>query len=167
MSEIRHFCKGRTFYVADNGACGIAPLAAKQGDIVTVLLGCNAPMILRPYTNGSYKLIGEAYCDNFMNGEALLGPMPDDFEVIWRFEDGADGAVLRSAYLNKKTGKFQLEDPRSGPLPPGWEIRSHAEDQYWQLFANDEIGQETRFDPRLTSEELRKRGVPVQLFELA
>jgi hypothetical protein len=166
MNNCRYSCKGRSFYVADDGACGLAPLAAKQGDIVTALLGCDTPMILRSNADGSYKLVGAAYCDGFMTGEALLGPLPNSFEAIRRNDENIVSAEFRWVYLHNETGKFQIEDPRKGQLPPGWEIRSHIEDQFWQLFANEETGEETWGDPRLTSKELRKRGVPLQVFNL-
>jgi hypothetical protein len=140
MDNCRYSCQGRSFYVADNGACGLAPLAAKQGDIVTVLLGCDTAMILHPNADGSYKLVGAAYCDGFGTGEALLGPLPDSFEVVWKNDENVAGYQLRRAYMHTETGKFQVEDPRKGSLPPGWEIRSHAGDQFCQLFANKESG---------------------------
>jgi hypothetical protein len=165
MDNCRQACQGRSFYVADDGAYGLAPLAAKQGDIVTILLGCYTAMILRPKADGSYKLIGAAYCDGFMSGEALLGPLPDSFELLWRKDENMAGGGYPS-YRHNETGKFQVEDPRKGPLPPEWQIKSHEKDQFWQLFANDETGEETPHDPRLTSKELRKRGVPLQVFNL-
>jgi hypothetical protein len=70
---IRDVCKGRAFYLTENGICGLAPLLANQGDIVTVLLGCQSPIVLRPTIDGRYKVVGEAYCDGFMDAEALLG----------------------------------------------------------------------------------------------
>jgi hypothetical protein len=89
MDNCRYLCRGRSFYVTGDGVCGLAPLAAKQGDIVTVLLGCNAAMILHQNADGSYKLIGAAYCDGFTNGEALLGSLSESFEAIWRNGENA------------------------------------------------------------------------------
>ena len=52
---------------------GIAPTDAKKGDIVCVLLGCSVPVVLSPVDvsnplNG-YRLIGEAYLHDVMDGE--------------------------------------------------------------------------------------------------
>jgi hypothetical protein len=164
---IRYACEGRSFYLTEDGICGLAPLLANQGDIVTVLLGCRSPIVLRPTIVGRYKVVGEAYCDGFMDGEALLGALPDSFEAILRHGgNGGGGRDYRWTYLNKVTGNFQVEDPRRGPLPPGWDIVSHAEEEFWQLFKNNETGAETECDPRLTSGELRRRGVPLQVFDL-
>lgn len=57
----------------DEGHFLLAPLAAQEGDDIAVFLGCDSPMILRPGTDGRYQVIGEAYCLEWANGEALLG----------------------------------------------------------------------------------------------
>jgi len=161
--RIRAVCSGRSFYMTEHRVPGLGPLAAKPGDHVTVLLGCKVPIILRPTTNGGYKVVGEAYCDGFMDGEALLGPLPDFFKAVVRSDSKN---MWRWSYLNQKTGVFQAEDPRLGPLPGEWSIQSHKNEEFEQLFLNAETGNETWRDPRLTSEALRKRGVPLQVFDL-
>jgi len=166
MSHIRLHCDGRSFYVAENGGCGLAAVGTKQGDIASVLLGCDSPMILRPTTEGRYKIVGDAYCDGFMQGEALLGPLPEHFVAVTRYDNHPSRACYRWAYLNKTTGRLQAGNPRLGVVPSGWSIKSHEEEEYRQLFLNEGTGEETWDDPRLTSEELRKRGVPLQVFEL-
>lgn len=167
LDGFRHNCQGRSFYLTKDGVPGLGPLAAKEGDIVTVLLGSMSAMILRPTQEGNYKLVGEAYCDGFMHGEALLGPLPDSFNAVFRVNptDGTYGW----AYLDQETGVFQAEDPRLGPLPPGWAIKSHKNEQFEQLFVNNQTGVtkvETWDDPRLSWEALEKRGVPLQIFDL-
>jgi hypothetical protein len=161
--NIRYGCQGRSFYLTQDGAPGLAPVAARPGDHVTVLIGCSTPMVLRPTKEGNYKVVGEAYCDGFIDGKALFGPFPDSFEVVSRHSPSED--AWRPAYLNRKTGVFQAEDPRLGPMPSGWSIKSHENEEFVQWFVNDETGEETR-DPRLSSEALRKRGVPLQVFNL-
>lgn len=164
ITHIQHICRGRSFYVTKDGIPGLGPLATKQGDIVTILLGSDSPMILRPTADGNYKVIGETYCDGFMDGEALLGPFPDSVEAVHRLIPNNN--MWLWAYLNRKTGGFQQEDPRLGPLPNGWRWKVREDEGFWKLFVNDETGEETEDDPRLTSEALRKRGVPLQVFEL-
>ncbi len=102
-----------------------------------------------------------------MHGEALLGPLPDSFNAVFRHTptNGSFGW----AYLDQETGVFQAEDPRLGPLPDGWSIMSHKNEQYKQLFVNDQTGVtrvKTWDDPRLSWEALEKRGVPLQVFDL-
>lgn len=165
MRASRQFCQGRSSYLTEDGVPGLGPLAAKEGDIVTVLLGSGSAMILRPTQEGNYKLVGEAYCDGLMHGEALLGPLPDSFTAVHR-HNPANGNYFW-AYLDQETGVVQAEDPRLGPLPPGWSVKSHKDEQFRQLFVNNQTGV-TRMitwnDPRLSWEALEKRGVPLQIF---
>jgi hypothetical protein len=60
-------------------------------------------------------VVGESYCHGFMSGEAILGPLPERFERILRFEESI-GAEF-SAYIDRETGSVQAEDPRPIPLP--------------------------------------------------
>ena len=68
--------------------------------------------------------------------------------------------------MNGETGIFQAEDPRLGPLPAGWSVRSHAAEEFWQWIVKDEMGKQAHSDTRLTSEALKERGVPLQTFLL-
>jgi hypothetical protein len=162
VDRIRQACVGRVFFMTTDGTPGLGPLAGREGDIVTVILGCRSPMLLRS-TTGGYKVIGEVYYDGFMCGEALLGPLPNSFEAVLR-SDNHRG--FRWAYRNKGTGVFQREYPGAGTLHNGWTLQSHEHEELWDVFVNVESGEETCFDPRLASEELRKRGVPIQVFDL-
>lgn len=167
IHKILRQCTGRSFYKTENEICGLASMAAEQGDLVTILLGCDYPMVLRPTGEGTYKVVGDAYCDGFMQGEALLGPLPEHFvAVMRRRQRTAASSFYGWEYLNQTTGNFQIEDPRLGALPPGWSIQSHEDEEYLQLFLDEESGLETWDDPRLTSEALGKRGIPLQVFEL-
>jgi len=167
LVTFRHNCQGRSLFLTKDGFPGLGPLAAKEGDIVTVLLGSFSAMILRPTQEGNYKLVGEAYCDGIMHGEALLGPLPDSFNAVFRHNP--TNGTLRWAYLDQETGVFQAEDPRLGPLPDGWNIKSHKDEEFAQLFVQNQTGVtrvETWDDPRLSWEALEKRGVPLQVFDL-
>ena len=62
----------RRFFLSEAGLIGAAPWNAKEGDVICVLLGCSSPVILRR-EDGHYVLIGEAYIDDFMNGDAIMG----------------------------------------------------------------------------------------------
>lgn len=63
---------------------GIAPMRAKEGDKVVILYGGSAPMILRAHREDNqtvYELIGDAYVDGMMDGEALESLTLDDREA--------------------------------------------------------------------------------------
>ena len=89
-------CKGRAFCIveqtfpAGHGGtvekerfAGLAPQNAQVGDVVTVIYGLPAPMLLRRLQNGSsdgnnrvdregkYRLLSECYIHGFMDGEAM------------------------------------------------------------------------------------------------
>lgn len=57
-------------------------LGAISGDLVVVLLGLSAPIVLRPGATAAdpYTYVGEAYCHGFMNGEALRGKVDADMQ---------------------------------------------------------------------------------------
>jgi len=58
--------------VADNIWQGLAPVHTRKGDMVCILPGCNAPVILREIQTSegkSYELIGEAYIESLSHGE--------------------------------------------------------------------------------------------------
>jgi hypothetical protein len=65
------FSVGRRLLVTKKGSLGLAPPAAKPGDIVAVLVGAPVPHVLRQQDDGSYELIGECFIHGIMGGEAL------------------------------------------------------------------------------------------------
>jgi Heterokaryon incompatibility protein (HET)/Clr5 domain len=63
---------------------GLAPEGTTSEDVVAVLLGCTVPMILRAVDSGtqSFKLIGECYIHELMNGEAFRYCRSNDFKTF-------------------------------------------------------------------------------------
>ena len=64
---------GRAFCMFDDGRAGWVPLAAEVGDQIAIFLGATVPILLRPRGNG-YIVLGEAYVDEMMDGQAFEGP---------------------------------------------------------------------------------------------
>jgi hypothetical protein len=62
---------------------GVSPDTAEEGDYVCVLLGCKVPVILRS-VGDKFRIIGDAYVNGFMGGEALKG-VEDGFEGMQDF----------------------------------------------------------------------------------
>ena len=60
----------RRLCISQAGILCLAPDEVKFGDTVAILLGCNYPVLLRPFEDG-YKYVGECYVDVIMNGEAV------------------------------------------------------------------------------------------------
>lgn len=79
MNIIEAACYGRTFFVTACGRFGLGPSSIAVGDKVTILLGCDVPIILRrvsnydhqgdqngPNTRSFHLNIGQAYIDEYM-----------------------------------------------------------------------------------------------------
>ncbi|CAN9346683.1 unnamed protein product [Alternaria alternata] len=61
----------RALITTETGYLGLAPAAVRQGDVVAILFGCRFPMVLRPYLDDMYQVIGECYIHELMDGEIL------------------------------------------------------------------------------------------------
>ena len=162
--EVYVSVKGRASFQTEKGHIGIGPQSIRAGDQACMVLGCHALLILRPNDAQSYKVVGECYIDGFMEGEALLGSLPSNWQRVTRhFPD----LGYYDAFTNVKTGVVQVEDPRLGPLPAGWRIADHSRKYAYSRFCNEELGvSATRTDPRLSPEALRARGVKLQEIRL-
>ena len=56
---------------------GLSRAEVEVGDIIAVVIGCNAPIILRPVEDtGHFRVIGAAYVERLMEGQAL-GKLPE------------------------------------------------------------------------------------------
>lgn len=95
---------GRSFIMATKeGHIGLAPAAARPGDVLFVIFGCDAPMILRPILVPTTKrdplalltvilelkwqVVGSCYTPGLMNGEAIYG-ITGEQEVIFQYWAG-------------------------------------------------------------------------------
>jgi hypothetical protein len=68
------------FKIAD--CVGMGPKATQRDDLVCIFHGAPAPFIIRKKGNGRYTLIGEAFVDGIMHGEAMrLGLKAETFEL--------------------------------------------------------------------------------------
>ncbi|SPO06174.1 uncharacterized protein DNG_08863 [Cephalotrichum gorgonifer] len=66
------YCWDRRFFYLDGGRrMGLVPSEAKQGDVVCIPLGCPCPMVFRERIQGQWVVVGEAYVDGLMYGEAV------------------------------------------------------------------------------------------------
>ncbi|KAK5698437.1 hypothetical protein LTR17_023669 [Elasticomyces elasticus] len=62
--------RGRVMFASSTGFLGLVPHGTKEGDVVFIVRGADVPYVLRQYGSG-YELIGEAYVQGIMDGEAL------------------------------------------------------------------------------------------------
>ncbi|KAI0860179.1 heterokaryon incompatibility protein-domain-containing protein [Xylaria cubensis] len=63
--------QGCCFFITKNGLMGMGSGFMNAGDIICVPLGCKTPIILRSEGINEYRLVGDAYVDGYMNGEAV------------------------------------------------------------------------------------------------
>lgn len=63
---------GRVVFLTTTGFIGLAPHGTRAGDLIHIILGASVPFALRPRPdNVGFELIGEAYVQGIMQGEAL------------------------------------------------------------------------------------------------
>jgi hypothetical protein len=53
------------------GYLGLAPIAVRPGDVIAILLGCKCPVVLRPSYDKMFRVVGECYIHDLMDGEIL------------------------------------------------------------------------------------------------
>lgn len=164
LSRIHDYCAGRSLFRTTKSFLGIGPRAIQPGDAVTILLGCFNPMVLRPAGQFQFQVVGETYCDGFMDCEALLGPLSNGWKLALKFS--AENQAFYTGFLCSETGHWQPADPRLShiPLPAGWEVKGHEIDEVDEAFINSATDEVTFCDPRLTPERLKERGVKVKQF---
>lgn len=105
-------CNGRSYFQTELGHIGLAPKAAKPGDKICVILGCESLMALRFKSSGQYQVVGECYLHGFMQGESLLGPLPDYIRPIYALRR----TVYTTAYLDSRQDEVLEIDPRLGVI---------------------------------------------------
>lgn len=86
--------KSRNILVTEGGRLGIASDNVLPGDVITMLLGGEVPVVLRPLKDrpGHYTYLSECYIHGFMDGESLVDarrsaqPEHDPADVSWLHE---------------------------------------------------------------------------------
>ena len=163
LKVVRQQAQGRTLIVTDGPrSIGLAPNTCREGDRIAVFLGCPSPMVLREKEDGNYLVLGECYVHGLMNGEAFLGPLPDGWQQVFRYDEKTERKA--DVFCDRRCGTYQFEDPRLGDLPEGWSTMVHP--LQYLLFINEAQDLKIRFDPRMSSQHLRERGLELQRFHL-
>jgi hypothetical protein len=73
-------CNGRRLFSTSKGFWGLGPSSMAEGDFIYILSGGDLPFILRPKED-HFRLVGECYVDNLMNGEAVEKAVPSQFRI--------------------------------------------------------------------------------------
>jgi len=167
-------CHRRSIFRTQDGNIGLGPMSAKADDRVTVMLGCNKPLILRPKEHGSdchYQFIGESFLPHIAHGEALLAPLPENFVYSPNWVKNSKGETVGAdQWMDRNTKSLMDEDPRFAklPIPAGWERVDHINKNQYTKWGNRESGESLSggHDPRLFAQCLRDLGVDLEIFSL-
>lgn len=73
---------GMRFMVTADGFVGWAHPRAEKHDKICILRGCSVPVIIRAREGGGYYVVGDAYVEGIMKGEAMIGLQEDDWGPI-------------------------------------------------------------------------------------
>ena len=157
--------KGRAFFTTKEGHIGLAPRRSRAGDQVCIVLGCQSPLVLRANEFGNHTVLGECYLHGVRDGAGLLGTLLSNWARVDYYDP--DLRYYYDAFINHSTGAIQVEDPRLGPLPPGWRIANHKKRHVYNRYLSEATRNlKTHFDPRMSPEALKARGIHLQEFRL-
>ena len=156
-----------TIFVTEEGKLGLGPLGMQVGDTINILFGCKTSMVLRKDLNESYKVIGPVYYDGIMDGEAILGSLPEHFESVEVVHPQLVERGLELCFRDRRNGEIQTEDPRLGPIPDGWQ----KQDSWSQGIRFSYIWDGSKLhhpveDPRLDLDALEAGGLQVDTFNI-
>ena len=167
IDRVIEMVRSRAVFQTGNGYIGLGPDSIKSRDQVYVILGCEFPLILRPSDTESHRVVGECYIDGFMESEALLGALPENWHYVSHYLPDLNKNSNFDVLKDTQTGEIQAGDPRLGSLPVGWCIVDHHAKHIYNRFSNAESGvDDTILDPRLSPEALKARGVSLQEIRL-
>ncbi|CZR39281.1 uncharacterized protein FPRO_05527 [Fusarium proliferatum ET1] len=159
LAHLTYYMHNRSIYLTKMGYIVLGPRDCQPNDLIVVFLGCHLPMVLRSIEDGEYKLKGPCAHPALLAGEAILGEMPKG----WRLSYSRRG---ENSVFEDPEGKRHHIDPRLDgmPVPEEWELRwRNNGTPFWYIAAEDRW---TNFDPRISLEGLRKRGVRVNDYVL-
>lgn len=162
---------GKKLFKTPEGLIGIAYGDIQPEDRVVVLLGCYFPVIIRRVSARHYRIVSRCYVHGIMNGEVLLGPIPNPWTVQYVFKELENHRILKVRYFNAATDSVSYEDPRLGEMPEDWvrdlTQRDDMRHPYEVPFYKNKVtGECINSDPRLLPAALRERGVQLQDFPL-
>jgi len=165
----RYFMLGRCFFSTDKGYIGLGPKLASPEDNIVVFAGCDSPMVLRPAENGRYRIVGECFIYDLSHSEALLGPLPERYQQIFKTDERMKSGIV---YYDRNTGQTQTVDPRLSlfrtELQENGVSKIYVREPEADAESNDE-GREIRvrisdFEPE--SEVYRLMGIDIRPFDL-
>lgn len=180
LEEVTSDRRSEVFFQTAEGYIGASPSDVRDGDIVSVLVGASVPIVLRPVIDrpDAYQVVGPCFLQGVMFGEALFGPLPDDWLCV-RSDRG------RWCFRKQDSERRVSEDPRLWPIPAPWQIHScdfddnsgpccgscklsynSAGQVMDRWFFNTQTQERSKDDPRLDVQGLKAAGIELQSFIL-
>lgn len=160
---LAHGLVGEQLVRLDNGTLGVGTFGCSVGDCVAVLLGCDMPVVLHPSLDGNtYRVVGVLFTAQLSDAKALLGPLGEGWRAVQKQDDMGE----YQAFFVDGKGEVTSQDPRLGMLPDEWEGLEYERgmgDPAWGVRYRDRrSGEEINYDPRMTAEALKERGVRIE-----
>lgn len=83
--DVRRAAEDRVMFITHDGRLGLGPPLMEGSDEIWIPMGSKMPVILRPYDNGLFRIVGQAYVYGVMRGEAVQSKSETDFEemTLW------------------------------------------------------------------------------------
>ncbi|KAJ4983509.1 heterokaryon incompatibility protein [Stagonosporopsis vannaccii] len=69
--DVRSAASRRVLFITHDGRLGLGPPVMQGSDQIWIPVGAKMPIILRPYEDGRFKVVGQTYVDGVMRGEAV------------------------------------------------------------------------------------------------
>jgi hypothetical protein len=139
------------------------------GDMISIFLGCDHPILLRPRGN-EFEVVGICNAHDLCDTTALLGPLPEPWMVEFSYSDTINAPMPQPHYVNTATREKTREDPRLGAIPQNWERISsewtNTHPRHVDYFQDRDTDQIISSDPRLYPEALQSRGIVLDYVHL-
>lgn len=71
LARLNDHLPGRRLFICESGYIGLGPRVVQSGDQCCIIAGGEVPLVLRPFDDTSYMLVGECYMDGVMSGMAV------------------------------------------------------------------------------------------------
>lgn len=138
IEECTSCTRGRCFFTTEDGYIGLAPSETQAGDIISVILGCQFPIVLRkdPASSANpdetrWKVVGVCYANGLMSGEAIYGSLPSHYHPLEITEAKDEELICYKgcALLDSRTNDLKT-DPSAvleefGIQPSAWSREPH------------------------------------------
>ncbi|KAG0648879.1 Heterokaryon incompatibility [Hyphodiscus hymeniophilus] len=117
---------GRRFFVSEQGLMGLCPENYQDGDIIAVLLGCAVPLLLRPFDEGDFELVGANQIGEFITERYVRFNVNDLGRIaaeavgakscvgVEKYPDGMYNKTLLLTMDNGTQVVWKIPDPHTG-----------------------------------------------------